>query len=182
MKIIRFLLLFTCFAALSCGEPIFVNDNQYNYYDYFSEKCYYKYPSSFEERMKKPPFDKMKRLEIVTFQANSVNYGEILEKVLLTQKDIDTVSQVLNYTKEKTQIRKLPLGATEDNFGIATADCCIPRHALLFYNEKDEMYLKWRICFECNCNRPVYIDHNNQYETLRLLFKRIGIKQFINPE
>jgi hypothetical protein len=176
-----FLLCICCFTAFGCGETQhYIVDYDTNYYAYFSDKCYYKNPTSFEERIKKSPFDKMKKMEIVTTVGNTNE--DILEKIRLTQKDIDTVSQVMNYTIEKTQIRKLPTGLKESDLGIPSGDCCIPRHALLFYDENDVIYLKWRICFECDCNRPNYIRNHEQYEALRLLFMRIGIKQFINPE
>jgi hypothetical protein len=195
-----FFLCIYCFAAFSCGETEYVSDSHdTNYYTYFSDKCYYKNPIPLEERMKKEPFDVMKKIEIVTIDIrqsdtildNSNGKRGFIEKITLTQKDIDTVSQVLNYTTETTQIRKLPSGLKKSDLGISQADCCVPRHALLFYDKNDEIYLKWKICFECNCNRSVrkgkymgerYIDYYEQYETLRLLFKRIGIKQFIDPE
>lgn len=136
-----FFFCFACLATLGCSGRTNVVDYNTNYYTYFTDKCYYKNPTAFAERMQKPPFDKMKKMEIVTLDLDirdtvlDNNNGEkgFLEKITLTQKDIDTVSQVLNYMTESTQIRKLPLGLKKIRLG--HTDCRLlhttPRFAFL---------------------------------------------------
>lgn len=63
------------------------------------------------------------------------------EEILLDQKGIDELSNILVNHK----LKKVPKGV----FAVSFANCYTPRNSILFFDEKDEVFCYYEICFEC---------------------------------
>lgn len=185
--------------------------------EYYKDSCAYWNRLPFEYRMSKIPFKGAAKIEVVSFEDfrnegirkdttrrrgnESVipkdkpkeidYYNTFFERFSLSQNDIDTLSQILNFTDTTIQIKPLPKGKEYDFYSRtlqrSMAGCFNPHHALLFYAKNGEQYARWDFCFHCNNHeiRGIYYTKNTESFTcygqsaaLQRLFKRIGITKF----
>lgn len=120
-------------------------------------------------------FSKTKKIEIYAFQSFSGNYlnphyvktnkVEIPEKflrnkIVLNEFQVLKLKKKLIKTKDKIEER---------------ATCYEPRHIIVFYNEKDEIFGYVELCFECTGTRA---SENLKFLEDRMLFQQELFKEF----
>lgn len=125
-------------------------------------------------------FSKTKKIEIYAFQSFSGNYlnphyvktnkVEIPEKFLrnkIVLNDNQTLKLKKSLVKTKVKIEE-------------RADCYEPRHIIVFYNEKDEIFGYVELCFECTgtsaSNNLKFLEDKILFQCE--LFKEFGITYF----
>jgi hypothetical protein len=151
------------------------------------------------------PFKSAKKIEIVSFPFNCLDPDTIsLKEECIYNLPLKNGELDMRFIKEKVTLDSssiLSLMNTLFNVGfrgnpimIENMKCYSPRHAVLFYNDKDSSkpYVYYEICFEC---QHFYVLENNErmsdkyklgnfcdgkYKLLEDLFRKIGIKEGFN--
>lgn len=181
-----------------------------NFHNSFAQSypCGWYGKKTVEERNKVFPFNKAKKIVLIAFpaqfdgllkkddtmdldEANGVikNYKihldslewlyKVKEEAVLDLKGINELSNILVNHK----LKKIP----KDGFIVEMTNCYTPRNAILFFDENDEVFCYYEICFECSrsvmnpdpadLNR--YSDIEECHERLDIIkdfFRKNGIK------
>lgn len=160
-----------------------------------------------EERNKVFPFNKAKKIVLIAFpgqfdgllkKGDSRSYDEangiikeykirldsiefsykIKEEVLIDERGINELSNILINHK----LKRVP-----KDIVVSMTNCYIPRNAILFFDEKDEVFCYYEICFECmrtamvpdpaDLNRYSDIEEcHGRLDIIKDFFKKNGIK------
>lgn len=153
------------------------------------------------------PFRSAKKIEIVSFPFSIITqfdslamkefeYKESFDDLPLKNGELD-----MRYIKEKIELDSSSIfslmsilfnvGFREKPRMIEHTSCYSPRHAVLFYNDKNSSkpYVYYEICFECGHfyvleNKEVMFNKyklgdfcSGKYKLLEDLFRKIGIKE-----
>ena len=164
---------------------------------------------SVEQRNQNYPFNKAKRIVFTSFKENSkkllrnknetyekneiIRYieGEVMKeyfdslKVDFSRYNPDDFEEKIDLSeKQKDELTNLifNFGTENKDIDVGAAKCYVPRNAILYFDENNQLFAYMEVCFECNQYRVSddKIDfHNDCGEKLYLLkdlFAKVGIK------
>lgn len=131
------------------------------------------------------PFNKSEKIVIVSFDVhlgklpvvnNLVDTAKISEYIILNNAQTDSLTNILlNYNYPVT-----------NTVFVISETCYDPRHAILFYNEKNDLIAYLELCFSCgdfDSNFEVFWLTQfcrGKYELMESFFAEAGIKYFGN--
>jgi len=133
-------------------------------------------PLSLDEARKKDS-SIINKYEIKTEYGSRVYFS--IEEIELTSKWRDELSNILiNY-----KLKRKP-GRT---YAVSASGCYTPRNSILFYDENDNVFCFYEICFECSgsmmypdpedLNKYSNVEEcNERFDIIKDLFKKNGIK------
>lgn len=139
---------------------------------------------SFSQRLKKYPYNKVTRVQLVSFEGerlpmmnDTVCYSKLKEIKTLTLSQIDSLTDILY---------NVGFGGTI--LIIREMSCYSPRNAILFVNSDDKVFEYIELCFECeqfvvSSDKIEFGDTCNQkFTMLKKLFIRAGINYGVRPD
>ncbi len=141
-----------------------------------------------EERNKQYPFNKAKRIELISFSdttsdfaiALPVKNGRLEYSKILDQKKLDT-GQVNVLTDIWFNVGRTPIHNIKYTYSTG-ASCYEPRNGIIFIDAQDRVFEYVEICFGCQRNRysskriKPWDDCEQKYEILRNYFAQQGVK------
>jgi len=170
---------------------------------------------SVEERNQDYPFNKARRVVFASFKENHrkllKNKGRVYEKgeiisyvegkimqeyfdslrVDFTRYNPDDFEEKVDLNDDqKNELTDLifNFGTKKKNLTVGGAKCYMPRNAILFFNENDELFGFLEICFQCNGFRKsnkeidLYDRCGEKLYLLKEQFAKAGIKYGIEKE
>lgn len=143
---------------------------------------------SAEERRARYPFNKAKRIELISFADTAsdltiklpVKNNRLNGSMIRDQKVLDA-GQVNELTNIWFNIGKTPIQNLKYTYSIG-ASCYEPRNGIIFIDDKNRVFEYVEICFGCRRNRysskriKPWDDCEQKYDILRDYFIKQGIK------
>ena len=156
-----------------------------------NHNCVQKHNSSFADRLMKYPFNKFKKIILVSYLAQPISkeepgvyahiglpkendticYSKLHEMVTLNMEQVDSLTNIL-----------FNVGFKGRTFLISEMNCYDPRNAILFIDSNNKAFEYIEICFGCDKFEPssnkIYFGEicEQKFELLRNFFSISGIK------
>lgn len=192
---IKFLVL--CISTILISNFVFSQKKESKYEKEFEKSnCVRSNKLSFEKRILNYPYNVTSQIKIISYQNKGEGFeGEELQKYLdliisnkdsLNESTFDEI-QILN----TQQIERLTdivynYGFKEEVNIIVVKACYMPRNAILFYDNENNLNGFLEICFECNnyrsSNKEITIGElcTQKMQLMKDFFKDCGIKYGTN--
>ncbi len=141
------------------------------------------------ERNKNYPFNKAKRIELISFNDPSSDFtiplpvkkGKLDPSKVCEQKTLD-INQINELTNILFNIGRTPVPHLAYTVASTGASCYEPRNGIVFFDSNDRVFEYIEICFGCQRNRlsskrvKIGGDCEQKYDILRDFFLGQGLK------